>query len=102
MALVKCLACGSGSPESIGTICRLGQGNEEIYKLYRCTDCGNYLLDCYEDIFMSESSEPDPHWTRGPFDKAKGELLTRLIKECPDPLDKFCSCAAHVRFFNEV
>ncbi|MEX2681208.1 MAG: hypothetical protein Q6373_006385 [Candidatus Sigynarchaeota archaeon] len=100
--MVKCLACASGSVERIGSISRLAQGNEEIYTLYRCHDCGNYLLDCYEDIFMPVNDQPDPHWTRGPFDKAKGELLGRLIKKCPDPKDKFCNCAAHVQFFDEI
>ncbi len=99
---MKCVACGSGSPVGIGSISRLAQGNEEIYHLYRCPDCGKYFLDCSEDIFMSVSDEPDPRWTLGPFDRAKGELLARLIKECPDPDDKYCSCAAHMRFFEEI
>jgi hypothetical protein len=86
----------------LGSIARLAQGNEENYSLYRCPGCSKYFLDCVEYIFMSVSDEPEPRWTRGPFDKEKGELLARLITECPDPYDKYCSCAAHVRFFEEI
>jgi hypothetical protein len=100
--MVNCIACGSDLPVRLGTICRLALGNEEIYTLYRCPDCGKYFLDCYEDIFMPVDDRSDPQWTRGPFDKEKGELLARLIKECPDPFDKYCECAAHVRFYKEI
>lgn len=100
--MVNCIACTSEHPVRLGTICRLALGNEEIYTLYRCPDCKKYFLDCYEDIFMPVDDLPDPQWKRGPFDEANGELLLRMIKECPDPLDKYCDCAAHERFFMEI
>ncbi len=99
---MKCVACGSDSPVFLGSISRLALGNEEIYTLYRCPDCRKYFLDCVEDIFMPVKDEPDYQWTRGPFDKTKGELLARLIAECPYQGDKTCDCSAHVRFFKEI
>ena len=31
----------------------------------------------------------------GPIDAAEGERLVALVAKCPDPKNKFCSCASH-------
>jgi hypothetical protein len=100
--LDKCIACSPGIVERAGTISRLALGNEEIYVLYRCLACKQYFLDCYEDHFMPVNDEPDQNWIKGPYDAAKGKRLEQIIMQCPDPLDKFCDCDAHRRFFEEI
>nr|MDO8109412.1 hypothetical protein [Candidatus Sigynarchaeota archaeon] len=100
--MVNCIVCGSRDPVAVGFISRLALGNEEIYSLFKCPSCTQYFIEGYEDIFISLNGQDDITWTQGPYDEKKGALLANLIKQCPDPGNKFCECPAHVRFFKEI
>jgi hypothetical protein len=70
-------------------------GDEYTDSYYFCEDCGVYTVEVYRDSFLGDGEAS----TRGPLSKVEGDEKVRLIKECPEPWDKKCRCAAHLTYF---
>jgi len=69
-------------------------GDEYIESFFFCAACGVYTQQSYHDRFLGEESVN----VYGPISKSDGDALVELIRTCPDPMDKKCTCPAHRRF----
>ena len=90
---MKCPRCehelGGGRKAGISV---LVEGDEVIYSYFRCPKCSGFSAEGFEDRFMS-----DDHtiWSLGEIPEAEGQRILELVEACPQPDDKFCTCAAH-------
>jgi len=79
----------------VASICGSIMGDETIETFYYCEACGVYSVEVYRDRFLGE----DEVRARGPVPKAEGDAAVELIKQCAEPWNKKCRCAAHRSYF---
>ncbi len=96
---MQCSQCGKhfdaeGSP--VASISGGIMGDEYTDSYYFCSECGVYTVEAYRDRFLGEAEVS----TRGPVPRGEGEAKVRLIKQCDQPWDKNCRCAAHLAYFD--
>ncbi|MCP4041369.1 MAG: hypothetical protein GY731_05335 [Gammaproteobacteria bacterium] len=72
-------------------------GDEYIESYYLCTDCNVYTIEVIHDRFLGEESIS----LRGPESKSDAEEKIALIRQCSDPGNKKCRCAAHRSYFGK-
>lgn len=98
--MIACVICkerldgdaGAGPEASIsGAIL----GDEYTESWYRCRRCDAYTIEVYRDRFLDEGTSS----LRGPIAREAGDAQLRLIRQCPEPWDKQCRCAAHRAYF---
>lgn len=97
---LRCLGCGSpvgaeGAPGSEASISGgiMGDGYTESWFL--CGACDAYTVEVYRDRFLGEGTSS----LRGPVARAEGDAQVRLIRQCAEPWDERCRCAAHRAYF---
>lgn len=97
--MIRCIQCGrefdrqdADCPAAV--IATEVMGDEYIESFFFCRACGVYTQEIYHDRFLGEDSVR----TSGPLSKERGDALVALIRECPDPMDKKCTCPTHRRF----
>lgn len=92
---MNCIVCNADlGRKPRAAIAVLVAGDERIHSWFWCARCGVYTGEHFHDRFLGES---DAH-VFGPVDAAKGDRMVALIAACPNPGDKFCSCASHRTF----
>jgi hypothetical protein len=69
-------------------------GDEYIYSYWYCSACKVYTAEVYHDRFMGEDSVH----CQGPISKERGNEILALIRKCPKPNNKRCTCDAHREF----
>ena len=100
--MIQCAKCGKKLDNSSGggpvaAISGSIMGDEDTDSYYFCEDCGVYTVEVYHDRFLGEGEIS----IRGPLSKEDGDARVRLIRECIDPWDKKCRCAAHRAYFGD-
>jgi hypothetical protein len=98
--MVKCAVCGrefdrTGRDRPAGAIAVEVAGDEYIESFFFCGTCGVYTQESYCDQFLAE----DTVNVSGPIAKEAGDRLVELIRKCPDPMDKKCTCDSHREFW---
>ncbi len=88
---VLCAGCGAPLARPAATIALLVMGDEHIESYWFCAACDACTVRVACDHFHGEYEV----WTRGPFERARGEDAVRRIAACPDPLEKYCKCPTH-------
>ena len=97
--MVKCATCGReldrrGQDPPAAMIAVEVMGDEYVFSFFFCPTCEVYTQETYHDRFLGEESVR----VSGPIPKARGDALVELIRKCPDPTDKHCTCPAHQHF----
>jgi hypothetical protein len=97
--VVHCSACGrefdrTGFDTPVAVIALDVAGDEHIESFFFCEPCGVYTQELFCDRFLGEDSV----LISGPISKSAGDALVARIRQCPDPLDKRCSCEVHREF----
>jgi hypothetical protein len=97
--MVACALCRRefdrrGQGEAVGAIAVEVAGDEYVESFFFCAACAVYTQETYCDRFLGEETVS----TSGPIAKDTGDALVALIRTCPDPMDKKCTCPAHRRF----
>ncbi len=91
---MHCQSCNAdlgGAEARVGFICAEVMGDEYIESYWFCEGCGLYMTINLRDPFHGETSESGG----GQLSGEKGDRLIDLIRNCPDPSDERCQCAAH-------
>ena len=65
-------------------------GDEYIYTYFYCDTCRSYTVESYYDRFLGEAEI-----SFFSVSKETGERAIELIRACPDPFDKNCTCPSH-------
>lgn len=73
-------------------------GDEHTDTYYLCPRCQVYTVVKYWDNFTGIESST----LSGPLALDRGNELVALIKQCSEPWDKKCRCAAHLAYFNNT
>jgi hypothetical protein len=90
---MKCLTCKREFTESDGPGAGISisvTGDEYIYTYVYCSDCDLYTVECYYDCFLGESEI-----SFFSVSKDVGDKAIKLIRACPGPFDKNCTCPSH-------
>jgi hypothetical protein len=100
--MIKCLQCNQDLGEErkedrIVSIAGSIMEDEYIDTYYYCRKCGVYTVEVYYDRFTG----PEEISFRGPLTKAEGDTKIELIKQCVEPWNKKCRCAAHCAYFGD-
>jgi len=99
--MVKCLQCGldltaDHQQNLIASISGEMMGDEYTETYFLCPVCGVYTMELYHDRFLDEENIS----FHGPFSRVEGDEKVALIRKCPDPWNKKCTCAAHKTYFS--
>ena len=94
--MVQCAKCNGelgDHKKSVAQITLEVIGNEHSHGYWFCKSCDVYSRMRWIDIFLG------PEETFGPtlIEKKQGDKIVALIKKCPDPTEKRCSCEAHTK-----
>jgi len=97
--MVNCAGCGRefdqmGRDRPATAIAVEVMGDEYIRSFFFCGECEVYTQETYHDKFVGEDSVK----VSGPIDKAVGDALVELVRTCPKPMNKKCTCQAHHHF----
>ncbi|MBN1413806.1 MAG: hypothetical protein JW973_01795 [Bacteroidales bacterium] len=90
---MECLTCKRVFKEIDGPRAGISvsvMGDEYIYTYIFCSACGAYTVESYYDCFLG-----DAKISFFSVDKATGDRAVELIRACPDPFDKNCTCPSH-------
>jgi hypothetical protein len=90
---MECLTCRKTLDESDGprgSISILVMGDEYIYSYVFCCRCNTYTVESFHDHFLGEDSI-----SYFSADRETGDRAIELIKACPDPDNKHCTCDSH-------
>jgi hypothetical protein len=98
---MQCAQCGKAfDPEiregRVASISGSIMGDEHIETAYFCRACGQYTIEVVRDRFLGETEIS----VFGPLSKAEGDARVALIRECVEPWNKRCRCAAHWKYFD--
>jgi hypothetical protein len=91
--MIQCLTCKRELTASDGPRAGIAisvMGDEYTYTYMYCGFCRSYTVETYYDRFVGEAEIS--FFTA---DKQTGDRAIGLIKACPDPYDKNCSCPSH-------
>lgn len=98
--MATCTKCGRQfapqGPEKAAAIAGLALGDEYVETWFLCPACGVYTRRISRESFLGDTHER----IDGPVDRARGDAMVELIRQCPDPLDKWCDCPAHKAYFS--
>jgi hypothetical protein len=83
--------------ERVAFMSGLIMGDECVESYYLCGQCGVYTVEVYWDLFSGGEEVS----TRGPVSKEVGDAKVALIRQCPEPWEKYCRCKAHRIYWNE-
>ncbi|MCY2931246.1 MAG: hypothetical protein NTV86_17510 [Planctomycetota bacterium] len=96
---ISCTQCGKEldrqGPDRVAVMAGFVLGDEYIETWFLCPACGAYTKKTYHDRFLGD----DSIHLAGPIGKPRGDAAVALIRQCPDPLDKWCTCPAHTAYF---
>jgi hypothetical protein len=73
-------------------------GDEHTDAWFLCPVCGVYTIVSWWDNFTGVETES----LSGPESRLEGDERVGLIRQCSEPWDKKCRCAAHCRYFNDT
>jgi hypothetical protein len=73
-------------------------GDEHTDAYFLCPVCDTYTVVSWWDNFTGVESEQ----RSGLLSRQEGDKLVALIRQCSEPWDKKCRCAAHRRYFNDT
>ena len=98
--MIQCSKCGKdlGEGEERGPLASISaeiMGDEDTESWYFCPDCQVYTVEKYHDRFVGEDSVS----IQGPIEKARGDAQVAIIRRCPNPWNKRCTCPAHREYF---
>ena len=83
---MKCTNCGNelGDVETRAAFMAMKvMGDEYVESYWKCEKCDHYTMRLYHDSFS------------GPDTTSRGDEIVATIRQCPDPGDERCACAAH-------
>jgi hypothetical protein len=97
--VVKCANCQqefdrTGRDRPVAAIAVEVAGDEYIESFFFCAACGVYTQETYCDRFLGEETVS----VSGPIAAQRGDALVELIRGCPDPMNKKCTCEVHRKF----
>jgi hypothetical protein len=101
--MVTCLQCGVALPptKEVGCAASISggiMGDEYTESYFLCERCGVYTVEvCYEPFLGDEEIT-----LRGPVPREDGDAAVMLIRQCSEPWNTKCRCAAHVRYFDNA
>lgn len=87
LANEDCLAAMSGSI----------MGDEYTDCYYLCPACRSFTVAHWRDNFTGTETMH----ASGPLEESEGMKMVELIRECSEPWDKKCRCAAHLAYFGD-
>ncbi len=96
--MLTCLQCGEAFPEDqepAASISGSLTGDECSESYFLCGRCSSYTVLVSWDLFLDEEQVS----TRGPLSNGEGGKKVELIRQCAEPWDKKCRCAAHSAYF---
>ena len=98
--MVRCATCERefdrrGQDPPAASIAVEIAGDEYIESFFFCDKCGVYTQETYCDQFLGE----DTVHVSGPIARETGDRLVELIRRCPDPMNKKCTCDSHREFW---
>jgi hypothetical protein len=73
-------------------------GDEHTDSYFLCPACNVYTVATAWDNFTGTETTS----LAGPFPKLEGDQRVALIRQCQQPWDKKCRCAAHLAYFNNT
>jgi len=73
-------------------------GDEHTDSYFLCPACRVYTVASNWDNFTGVETTN----ASGPLPKAEGDERVALIRQCSQPWDKKCRCAAHLAYFNNT
>ena len=73
-------------------------GDEHTDSYFLCPACRVYTVASNWDNFTGVETTN----VSGPLPNAEGDERVALIRQCPQPWDKKCRCAAHLAYFNNT
>jgi hypothetical protein len=73
-------------------------GDEHTDSYFLCPACRVYTVATDWDNFTGVETTS----VSGPLPTAEGAQRVALIRQCSQPWDKTCRCAAHVAYFNNT
>lgn len=91
---MHCKSCNAdlgGAEARAGFICAEVMGDEYIDSYWYCEGCEMYMTGGLRDPFHGEIKESGG----GQLSKEIGDGIIASIRQCPDPSDERCQCAAH-------
>jgi hypothetical protein len=96
--MTSCKSCGKDlTAHRAAHINGIAQGDHVGESWFLCPDCDMYTLRLFHEAFTSGAESTSAH---GPYARAHGDAKVAIIAGCPDPLDDWCDCAAHVKYFS--
>lgn len=100
--MTRCSSCGrefdrQGKDACVASISGSVMGDEYTESYFYCGGCGVYTVEVCHDRFLGE----EELFARGPVPKAEGDAQVLRIRECGEPWDKKCRCAAHRAYFGD-
>jgi hypothetical protein len=74
----------------------MGDEHTDVY--FFCPVCGVYTVAQWRDNFTGEETMS----LSGPISQEAGDERVKLIRQCSEPWDKKCRCAAHCAYFGDT
>jgi hypothetical protein len=95
---MHCIQCNRSflNEDRVASISGSIMGDEHTDVWLLCPVCGGYTVVSWWDNFTGVETES----VSGPESMQEGDERVELIRQCSEPWDKKCRCAAHRRYFN--
>jgi len=74
----------------------MGDECTDVY--YLCPVCRTFTVASWRDDFTGDETVT----ISGPLEENMGMARVDLIRQCSEPWDKKCRCAAHREYFNDA
>ena len=97
---MQCKQCDRAfqSEDWVASISGSVMGDEHTDSYFLCPVCRVYTVTTDWDNFTGVETTS----AAGPLPKAEGDERVALIRQCSQPWDKKCRCAAHLTYFNNT
>jgi hypothetical protein len=97
---MECIQCNRPflAEDRVASISGSIMGDEHTDAYFLCPVCGVYTVVSWWDNFTGVEAET----LSGPISKQDGDQRVERIRQCSEPWDKKCRCAAHREYFNDT
>lgn len=97
---MQCRQCNKPLQREDRVVCISGSimGDEHTDSYFLCPACRVYTVATDWDNFTGVETTS----VAGPLPKMEGDARVALIRQCSQPWDKNCRCAAHHAYFNNT